>query len=198
MSEIRKVLIVGNGISRKDPDVDKFILNWTDHELWACNWAFKEYDSGELPRLDILIGDYTSLVESAPFILERKWKTKIYGKNARSVSINGVQMIPVESKYVRDSGTTLVALALKNKYDEIYIAGFDLGGKDIYQIKHERRNKSIWVENWRRLHKEFEGGLQNIKFIGYDHMPYILSEKPSDMYAQVYMRGKNHLGSVEV
>mgnify|MGYP005838820931 CR=1 FL=1 len=192
----KKVLIVGNGTSRQDPIVSQFVKNWTEHELWACNWAFREYESGELPRLDVLVGDYTALVEAAPFIQERHWKIKIYGKNARSYSIPGVSQIPMDQQFVRDSGTTAVAFALSSKFEEVYIAGFDMGGPDIYQQKHERRNKSIWVDNWRRLNRVF--GLDNVSFVGYDHKPFILSDKPADTYAKVYMKGKNHLDSLTV
>lgn len=192
----KKVLIVGNGVSRQEQKVDQFIRDWKEDELWACNWAYKEYDSGDLPRLDLLIGDYTSLKESVPFIAEKGWNTAIYGKNARSYSLSGVKQPPIDQHFIRDSGTTLVAMALELKYDEVYIAGFDLGGKDIYQPKHDKRNKSIWVENWRRILKHY--GLAPICFVGFDHKPFIMSDKPSDSYAQIYMRGKNHIGAVEV
>jgi len=44
-----KVLILGNGKSRKEPGVIKQINKWTG-EIWACNEAYKDYK--EFPHLD--------------------------------------------------------------------------------------------------------------------------------------------------
>lgn len=188
----KKVLILGNGISRKN-HMD-FVKSWDD-EIWGCNWVFKERISGELHRLDRLLGDYKALIQAQDAKNQYGFEYEIIHKDtpkslqhfpeASAISDYGMQR-----KDVADSGSALVRLALKEGYDEVYLVGFDLGGQDIYIKDHEKRNKSSWVRSWRKIAQEF--GLDRIHFVGYDHSEYITSNLPDNYYAEFYTRGMNH------
>lgn len=185
---MKKVLILGNGVSRVHHK--EFIQNWKD-EIWGCNSAFKEFHKGDLHRLDVIMGDYKALLEIIEFQKKNKTPYKLYGKHLKAKQLQGVELVPVEKKFINDSGSTLVALALTKGYDRIVCVGFDLGGPDIYVKGHANRNKEKWVRNWRLIAGKW--GLDKIKFIGYDHKPFILSNQPSETYAQLYMNGLNHI-----
>jgi hypothetical protein len=185
---LKELLILGNGKSRLENM--KFVKNWKG-PIWGCNSIFKEYINKEIPRLDLLMGDYSALEEAVKYQKQLPKHIEILGKNLRSANLPLVKMIDLDRKYINDSGTSLIVLALKRNYEKIYLVGFDLGGADIYVPNHEQRNKSIWIRNWRRIAEEF--GLDKIEFIGKDHKSYILSEKPDDFYAKKYMKGENHL-----
>lgn len=192
---MRKVLIVGNGVSRLQHK--NFIDNWQD-ELWVCNSAYKEF--GHRKNLSRIIADASTM----PVVVN--W-AKVSGTGARLVTTERVHELlePTIAEYVdvlttpsnlqNDSGTSLVAQALQERYDEVYVAGFDLGGKDIYVPNHEKKSKTIWVECWRRIAKKYS--LERIKFVGHDHKPFILSSKPTDTYAKVYTRNQDHIKTME-
>lgn len=192
---MKEVLLLGNGISRQEPINKNFIDNW-NKEVWGCNRVFKEYKN--LPRLDILMGDYAAILEAIEYKKEFGATYTIYGKKNKPLIVdlhkageplNLIEEVPI--KYQKDTGTTLVRMALNRGYDKIYLCGFDLGGPDIYMANHELRNKSNWIENWRQIDKEY--GLDKIEFIGKDHKKLIQSDLPIDSYANLYMNNKNHL-----
>jgi len=183
-----KVLILGNGVSRKN--YVKFIQEW-EGEIWACNSAFLELANGSLPRLDRLIGDYVALKIAVKYKRKYRLKMAIYGKNKRSWELPGVQQLTLPKHFYAESGSTLVAAALYEGYKEVKVLGFDLGGMDLYVQHHERKDKSKWIKNWRKIANHF--GLDRVEFIGKDHKPYILSNLPEDLYAKHYLEGKNHL-----
>lgn len=116
---------------------------------------------------------------------------KVYGKSEKSLDLKGVKYPKGPKNKLSDSGTAFVIHAIEEGYDEIYLIGFDLGGKDIYQHKHHLRNKKSWVKNWRYILEKY--GLDKVHFIGYDHKKILLSKLPDDYYAKQYMRGKDHL-----
>lgn len=185
---MKRLLILGNGKSRlKHMD---YVKSWNS-PIWGCNSIYKEYIDGAIPRLDLLMGDFSSLNEVVGNLRSLPKHIEILGKNLRSANLPKVKMIDLESKYINDSGTTLIVLALKRGFQEINLIGFDLGGEDIYVPNHEQRNKSIWVRNWRMIANEF--GLDKINFIGKDHKPFILSDEKEDFYARKYMKGEDHL-----
>lgn len=183
----KRVLILGNGTSRL---YYKNLPSIWKSEIWGCNWVYKEYINNELPRLDALIGDYVCLKQAVKHEKIMRNVT-VYGKAQKSLDLHPSVKYPNVGKYFSDSGTTIVKHALANNYDEIYLLGFDLGGPDIYQYRHHLKNKKNWVENWRKIAKEFT--LKKIRFIGYDHKKNILDEMPNDYYAQLYLRGRDHL-----
>lgn len=183
-----KVLILGNGVSRyENPGVKDFVDNWP-HEIWGCNRVFYEYLANKIPSLDLLIGDYDALIEANYFDLNN---CKIYGKTHKVKQALNYPIIPVAKNFVNDSGTTLVSYAFLKKYDKIYLAGFDLGGKDIFMKNHEKKDKSGWINQWRYLSKKFD--FNKLEFVGIDHKQYILSKESNKKYAKIYMTNKNHL-----
>lgn len=190
---MKRVLIIGNGTSRLN--YKQFIKNWKD-EIWACNRAFKELITGELPRLDRLMGDKNALREASDFRRKNKFNFKIYArKQFHANHISGdKEFITIPEKYIKDSGTTFVVQALVEGYDEIVLVGFDLGGPDIYVANHEKRNKKMWVDRWRQIARDF--GLDRIIFIGTDHKKFILSKLPADTYLKKYVNGINHLDPI--
>jgi hypothetical protein len=138
-----------------------------------------------------MTGDYVTLKEAARYKKKYNLKYKIFGKNQKSKTIPGVDIMDIPLRFVKDSGCTLVARAILKGYDEIYLVGFDLGGKDLYVQDHEKRNKSIWIKNWRHIAKEL--GLEKVTFVGKDHKPFIYSNESVDFYAKKYLNGVDHL-----
>jgi len=185
---MREVLILGNGVSRLDHM--KFINNF-EGEIWGCNSVYKEVANGMIKRLDAMTGDRVALKEAIRVKEQNNFTYKIWSRGSLTHTLQGTQLIGIEPKYIYDSGTTLVCKALLEKYDKIYLVGFDLGGADLYVKGHETRNKSSWIVRWRKIASEFS--LDNIEFLGYNHKEFILSNKPIDTYAKVYLRGHNHL-----
>lgn len=190
----KSVLIIGNGVSRKQ--YSEFIKTW-DSEIWACNRAFLEIDS--FPRLDRLTGDSDAIIEAIAFRKKTKAKFTIYLRSCVYHNLidslkypkEEVNEILIPDKFQKDSGTTLVAMAYIEGYTDIKCLGFDLGGKDLYVKHHETRNKSNWISNWRRIFSMYSP--TRMEFIGKDHKPVILSNKPETVYARLYLNGKDHL-----
>lgn len=188
---MKNILIIGNGTSRKLHE--EFIDSWND-EIWACNQAYKEF--GHKKNLTKIIGD----APTVPMILS--WKEE--NKSSFEVVVTSrvyeilepqdkpkVSALQCPIKYHNDSGTSLVAEALTSRYAGVSVAGFDLGGKDIYVEGHEKLVKAIWIDRWRKLAKDFS--LDSIQFIGYDHKKFILSDLPADSYSKIYTRSGDHL-----
>lgn len=186
----KRVLILGNGLSRRN--YYDFINEWAG-EVWGCNWVYKELLNNDIHRLDALIGDYQCLKHAIKYKDKELSDTTIYGKAPKTIDLGRVYYPDGFNNQFSDSGTTFVVHALENGYDEIYLVGFDIGGKDLYQHRHHLRNKKSWLRGWRKIAQNH--GLQNIYFIGYDHKQIILSEVPDDYYARQYMRGRDHLSS---
>jgi len=43
---MKKMLLIGNGVSRLKPEVQKYIQDWIDNntgEIWIFNYAYKEF-----------------------------------------------------------------------------------------------------------------------------------------------------------
>lgn len=187
---MKKVLILGNGNSRL---LHQNFINTWNGEIWGCNRIF--YELGKtLPKLDILAGDYAALCEAVADKKESGKQFKMLAKNFKkeALKLEDVKPFNIPKQYQNDTGTTLVAKALLDNYDKIYICGFDLGGPDVYMEKHQYHNKSNWIQNWRRLDNDF--GLDKVQFIGVDHKPFIQSNKKIDSYAMLYQQDQDHLG----
>lgn len=187
---IKEVLIIGNGVSRLKHQ--NFIENWNG-EIWGCNSIYIEHQAGSVPRLDRLIGDRQAIVPASEYKKKYKLKYVIYNKFVidKKKTVPGTVPVPLPPKYIRDSGTTLIALAFIEGYDRIVCIGFDLGGKDIYVKNLHTKNKTTWVNHWRRLAEDFD--FDKVEFIGYDHKPFILSNEPVSKYADYYLQGLNHI-----
>jgi|GEM_PF-2203375 len=186
----KRVLLLGNGISRNN--FSSIYSIWKG-EIWGCNWVYKEYLEKKIPRLDVLIGDYVCLKVANQLRKKELKNTLFLGKSQKSIEMGNVEYPKGFKNQFSDSGSALTVHAIESGYEEVYLLGFDLGGRDIYQKRHHLRNKKSWVKSWRKVNKLY--GLSNIYFIGYDHKKYIQGTLPEDYYAKLYMRGQDHLGS---
>jgi len=189
---LKRVLILGNGVSRLK--YEDFIKDWED-EIWVCNYAYKEYY--KFKNFTRMIGDWRPCNDAVEFRRLYNLKFDIYIRYAGwhnkkfLTHPNEVKKLSIDEEYVRDSGSSFVVQALIEDYDEIYLLGFDLGGPDIYVRHLARENKADWVVFWRKIAKDF--GLDKITFIGVNHKEFILSNRPADSYAKLYLKRKNHL-----
>ena len=191
--EYKKVMIIGNGVSRLD--YQKEIAEW-DGEIWGCNSIYLEIASGSLQRLDRVIGDKDAVKKAIQYKNKYGYNYIVYNKFVvKKKDIPGAIPITIPKRFVRDSGSTLVAMAIIEGYDDIVCVGFDLGGKDIYVKDHDKKNKSTWIRNWRRL--AYDLCIDKVRFLGKDHKPYIISRDSETAYADKYLRGENHLGYIE-
>jgi len=162
---VKEVLILGNGASRifyRD-----FINKW-EGEMWACNRAYRDFGQ-DLTRLT---GHQKVLAEAEKFRDVNGWKYEIWGGHHGAILSENWHRFSAPVELLKDSGSTLVAQALEEKYDKILVCGFDFGGFDLYS-PIEKQNKVNWVQRWRNIALRY--GLDSVIFIGYDHKPYLLS-----------------------
>jgi len=186
---IKSVLILGNGVSRLRHK--PFVQHWPG-EIWGCNNVFKELITKDIPRLNVLTGDHDALKEASAAIDKYKFAYRIFSKRPQNIALPHVEKLDnIPAMYVRDSGSTLTVKALVEGYEKIYLAGFDLGGYDIYVDDLHTQNKTNWIQHWRKIAKSY--GLDRIEFIGKDHKKYLLSDEPDNKYWQLYSQGINHL-----
>ena len=182
----KKVLILGNGISRLSY-VDE-IENY-DGEVWACNYAFLDFPR----KITRLTGHQEPLEEAQRLIEEEGLQLEIWGGPISGRNQNW-KKFTVDPKWRRDSGSTMVAQALHEGY-EVECCGFDMGGPHIYDHKYYQRDKSIWVKRWAEIAEEW--GLDHVTFWGHDHKPFILDVLSGGVnykkYAKTYRKRKPHL-----
>jgi len=180
----KKVLILGNGISRL---LHKgFINDWTG-ELWGCNRIYTEYGN----KLTRVTGHY----EECLLALEAK-KTNnfnyvvMYGKKTIVP-----EMIPFsfDKHFQGNSGINLVAQALYEGYEQIYLCGFDIGGPDVHSPDHHLINKQNWVLKWRKLLEHSPEDWDRLIFVGYDHKPYLRSNESPRVYFDNYSQEQPHI-----
>ncbi len=192
MKEKKKVLIIGNGVSRLELKYKDFIRNWTD-EIWVCNRAYLEHN--DFQKFTRMIGDFNPCNSAVTYKYKHNLNFDIYlryeGWRHKIHQSKQVKQLDVPDEYRADSGSTFVIQAILEKYDEIYVVGMDLGGADIYVTGLYKEDKSDWVDWWRRVAKDFS--LDKVTFIGMDHKKFILSDNPRNSYAKVYLEGKDHL-----
>lgn len=175
---MKKVLIVGNGISRL-----KFAdqIESYEGEIWASNYAFRDFPA-IITRLN---GHTDPLVEAWAWKQEHGFKYEIYaGPIARKNPYWKTFSCP--PKWHRDSGTTNVAQALFEGFDQIDLVGFDLCGADVHSPGHERVDKTSWVVRWSEIAQEW--GLDKLNFWGHCHKEFILSVLESPIRAKDYAR----------
>jgi hypothetical protein len=181
-----EVLILGNGISRLA--YDDLIKAWPG-EVWACNKAYLDYP-GKITRLT---GHKDVMIEAASYKKDNELRYEIWAGNLGNFDFADRDFdCPADMK--RDSGTTLAAQALYEGRN-IALCGIDLGGPDIHSPGNEKRAKHNWISRWRKIIEAY--GQDRIRFIGYNHMPYLLSGKPASEYARRYMQGKPHIPNEE-
>jgi hypothetical protein len=182
-----EILVLGNGISRLA--YDETIRNWPG-EVWGCNLAYLDYP-GKLTRLT---GHKEELINAAA---EREkhegWNFELWAGNLAN-TIKDVHRFTCPKQFQHDSGTTLIAQALYEGHN-VAACGFDLGGPDIHSPELENVPKWNWVDRWRALLAEY--GADRVRFIGHDHMPFLLGDQPSDAYCHRYLHGRPHIADPE-
>lgn len=176
------ILILGNGISRLA--YESFIMNWNG-EMWGCNRAYIDYGK-KLTR----IAGHSEVMHDAKMYREKKnLKYKIIGGHLGE-DPSADFLFTCDKKYQENTGSALAAEALTLGAN-IIVIGFDMGGKDVYSPAHDVIKKNCWVTRWRWMLQEF--GEEKIHFIGHDHKPFLLSNKPASEYWEQYGSGKPHI-----
>lgn len=177
-----EVLLLGNGISRllHEP----MIRQWRG-ELWAANYAYLEW--GE--RLTRITGHNNVMAEA------KAWRQQ-YGLTYKIMGRIGVESeaeihLQCPERFRKDSGITLAAEALEEGFDRVLCCGYDLGGADLLSEDLHLQFKSVWVRRWRELLAHY--GSTRVEFIGWNHLPYLLSRRPADEYQRRYRRGLPHI-----
>lgn len=177
--------MVGNGISRLD--YDREIREWSG-EIWGCNRIYLEYGA----ILSRLTG-HGDVMEAARIHRDQNGhQYQLWGGNLSRQGAEHAFTCP--AIYRKDSGSTLVAQALHDGYRAVAV-GFDFGGWDIHSPGIEHQQKPQWVKRWRAFLGQY--GWDRVRFIGYDHLPYLRSLKPAGEYARRYIAGKPHLMTPE-
>lgn len=172
-----ETLILGNGISRLS-FID-IIKNWKG-EIWGCNRAYLEF--GKI--LTYLIGHGDAMEEAKIYRIENQCKFKIMGGPGSEKELTG------PPQFWKDSGSTLVSEAL-HLGRKIAVCGFDLGGLDVHSPGIEKVNKHNWVDRWRDMIKLY--GTDNIRFIGFGHLPFLESRENINKYANQYLADRPHI-----
>lgn len=127
----KKVMILGNGVSRQDPKTQQEILNWP-YEIWVCNSAFKEHAS--LPRINRVGSQHKEIAIQAYRYREiYGLKYSIYYKDFVPEGNGHIKVFPDKISYGWATGPAMVWMALKSNYTLVVLAGFDFGGPDVYQ-----------------------------------------------------------------
>jgi len=175
---MKKMLLIGNGVSRKKEEIQKFIEEWQD-EIWIFNYAYKEYG-----KKATRWSGHVELIQEA-----NKYKKRY--KCNYDIYTNAETIIPhknFDHLYLFDSGTTALRQALLEEYD-CWLVGYDLGGADIYSPEHYKINKTGWVK---RMYQIWFNNQDRIHFIGVDHSEIFRSRK-FWLYYEKYSKGINHL-----
>jgi hypothetical protein len=181
-----EILVLGNGISRLV--YDETIRNWPG-EVWGCNRAYLDYPA----KLARLTGHKEELIAAAAQLSKHDWTFELWAGNLAN-SIHSAHRFTCPKRFQNDSGTTLIAQALHEGHT-VAACGFDLGGPDIHSPELENVPKWNWVDRWRDLIAEY--GTDRIRFIGHDHMPFLLGDLPSNAYCHRYLRGQPHIADPE-
>ncbi len=176
------VLILGNGISRLA--YDSFIRNWQG-ECWGCNRAYIDYGK-ELTRL---AGHVDVMHDAHGYRAEHGLDFKIIGGHLGE-DPSADFSFSCDKKYQENTGSAIAAEALTLGHN-ILAVGFDMGGKDVYSPAHDGIRKTCWVTRWRWMIQEF--GEERIHFLGHDHKPFLLSNRPASEYWDQYGRGRPHI-----
>jgi len=177
-----EVLILGNGISRisfKD-----LITDWPG-EVWGCNRSYLDYPE-KLTRLN---GHTNVMYEAAEYREKHNLSFDIWGGHLGPLGAAD-KGFTCSKRFCKDSGTAMIAQALHEGFN-IAACGFDLGGPDLHSPRLGTIAKHNWIKRWRTLLETY--GRRRIRFIGYDHLPYLLSGRPPTEYSNCYRAGEPHL-----
>ncbi len=126
---MKDVLILGNGTTRLDlkNEIRSYIC-----PIWVCNEAYQEKRSlTNITRV--------GTVHDELIILARKYRERfkldysiITKKRFSKLLREQDELFLVEKGW--STGNLLILQALEEGYDRIFLAGFDFGGSDIYQL----------------------------------------------------------------
>lgn len=176
------VLILGNGISRL-AYVD-LIKAWIG-EVWGCNRIYLDF-----PKILTRITGHENVMQDAKKCREENQHNyEIWGGHlgANKAAEKTFNCLP---QFKKDSGITMVAQGLHEGHN-ITVCGFDLGGPDIHSPGLEKHLKHNWVQRWRKLFEVYDH--TRVRFIGYDHKPYLFSGRSSMQYSQRYRDDRPHI-----
>jgi len=177
-----EVLIIGNGISRLSY-VD-MIKSW-EGEVWGCNRAYLDFPE----KLDRLNGHNDVMIDAKIYREENQHKYEIWGGHIGPKG-TAEKTFNCPTQFRKDSGITMVAQAL-HEGNNVSVCGFDLGGPDIHSPGLEKQLKHNWVQRWRKLFEVYDH--KRVEFIGYDHKPYLFSDRSSMQYSQRYKDDRPHI-----
>lgn len=181
------VLLLGNGLSRLLHE-DDLVASWTG-ELWGANYIYRTHGR----KLTRLTGHANVLVEAAEYREQHGLTYKIMGRLGKEESPEAPLLAP--GQFHKDSGTILVSQAHEEGFDTIYACGFDIGGPDILSPDLHLQRKAVWVKRWRALLEHY--GSDRVRFVGFDHMPYLLGGQSDHAYERRYLRGLPHIPDPE-
>ena len=184
---MNEVLILGNGISRLLHE--DIIEQWTG-EMWATNYSYLEWSH----KITRLTGHPDVLEKGAVYRDEGQYSFDIWAGNLGAF-LKGAdtKAFTCPMHFRKDSGSTLIAQALEERFDKIKLCGFDHGGRDIYTLDLHTFNKSNWVGRMRQMRTHYADGFDAIEYVGHDHMPYILSGVDKQAYYKRYVQGRPHI-----
>jgi len=126
METNKHILILGNGVSRIEK---RDQINSWPGELWVCNWAFKEDFGIPIRRIGTVHAEV--IKEAHRYRQYHKVKYEIWSKpELKRPEIDGYFLL----KKGWATGNMMIAQAILEGNSDITLAGFDFGGKDIYQV----------------------------------------------------------------
>lgn len=221
-----EVLLLGNGISRLIPEHLKFIDNWEGelwgcnyayleyaHKLTRISGHTEVIEqSGDYRRKHagyeyavvqreqvrdiVLLRDPAGLVQvlgsdhrNRAFCLPEDAENREWCPYATYETLRIT--CPIEHRH--ETGCTIFAQALEEGYSAI-LCGYDLGGRDVYTHDNHLQRKDNWITNMRNVLTDY--GTARVRFLGHDHMPFLLSDEAPETYANVYCTGAPHIADL--
>jgi hypothetical protein len=147
VSDKSKVLILGNGVSRSG--IEDFISTW-DGEIWVCNKAFTEVVTYK--NISLVASIHPEMLKEANEF--RKKNNLEYEIISKLVTKSDYKDSSFHVSRGWSTGSLLITEAFERKYKKIYLAGFDMGGKDLYQT-HELHGVSF-RQQFREIQKLYD------------------------------------------
>jgi len=158
-----KVLILGNGKSRLQPSVKKFINKWR-HRIWVCNEAYREVENVRTIKAVGCREKY--MVDKAlQYKLNNNYDYDIFtlkfdGFEEYENKQLGVFLFKEQRNW--STGILLVLQAIYEEFEEIVLGGFDFDNSNIYNSSEQ--NGALFKKQFLSVSKEF--GIKNMSFIG--------------------------------
>jgi len=152
---MKKMLLIGNGVSRLQDYVIQYINDWED-DIWIFNLGYLDF------------GKRATRWSGHKELIEVVYQYKQFHKAKYIIYTNEITDIPhnqFSHEELYDSGYTAVKQSIIEGFD-CYLVGFDLGGADVYSPGHEKLNKKIWQK---RMYDIYSKNKEVIHFIGVDH-----------------------------